>query len=54
MSCNPTIAGKVSLTRIPPPICVPALGSQLALNMKTVGAANDLRDTLALFALQSI
>jgi hypothetical protein len=29
-------------------------GSQLALNLKTVGAANDLRDTLALFALQSI
>jgi hypothetical protein len=25
MSCNPTIAGKASLTRIPPPICAPAL-----------------------------
>jgi hypothetical protein len=54
MSCNPTIAGKASPTRIPPPICALALGSQLALNLKTVGAANDLRDTLALFALQSI
>jgi hypothetical protein len=29
-------------------------GSQFALNSKTVGAANDLRDTRALFALQSI
>jgi hypothetical protein len=54
MSFNPTIAGKVSPTRKPPPICASALGSQLALNSKTVGAANDLRDTLALFALQSI
>jgi hypothetical protein len=41
MSCNPTIAGKVPPTRIPPPICASALGSQLALNSKTVGAAND-------------
>jgi hypothetical protein len=42
MSCNPTIAWKASLTRIPPPIGTSAPGSQFALNLKIVGAANDL------------
>ena len=50
MSCNRTVAGKASLTRIPPPICVPALGPQLALNWKTGSAANDLSDSMPDFA----
>lgn len=50
MSCNSTIAWKASLTRIPPPICVFAPGSQFALKLKTVGAANDLSDSMPYFA----
>jgi hypothetical protein len=54
MSCNPTIAGKASATRIPPPICASALGSQTALNLKTVGAANDLTITVLPYFPQRI
>ena len=50
MSYNPTIAGKVSPTRIPPLICASALDSQFALNLKAVGAANDLSDSMPYFA----
>jgi hypothetical protein len=46
MSCNFTIAWKASLTRIPPLICVFAPDSQFALKLKTVGAANDLSDSM--------
>jgi hypothetical protein len=35
MSCNPTIAGKVSPTRIPPPICASAPDSRFETELKT-------------------
>ena len=37
MSCNPTIAGKASLTRLSPPICASALDSRFETELKTVG-----------------
>jgi hypothetical protein len=50
MSCNPTIAGKVPPTRIPPPICASALDSRFETELETVGAANDLSDSMPDFA----
>jgi hypothetical protein len=54
MSCNPTIAWKASLMRIPPPICTSAPGSQFALKLKIVGAANDLTITVLPYFPQCI
>ena len=49
MSCNSTIAWKASLTRMSPPICTSAPSPQLALILKTVGAANGLSDSMPYF-----
>jgi hypothetical protein len=45
MSFNLTIAWKASPMRTPPPICAPAPLLRTALARRTVGVANDVRDT---------
>ena len=45
-----SIAGKASLTRVPPPICALAAGFQFVAEPTTVGAANDPSDSMSYVA----